>query len=75
MASDKVPGIKRILLGICLIALSAIVAQSEYNTLHSGGWFTNLVEPEMWTTAAIFGVLGIAGIASGIWAWRKSRHD
>ena len=75
MSSDKIHGIKRLLLGIFSIALSAIIAQSEYDEVHSSEGLKFLFDREVWITVAIFGVLGIAGIGSGIWAWRKSRHD
>jgi hypothetical protein len=74
MASDRRPGIKRILFGIFLLFLSAFIAISEYNELHSGSWFKTLLEPEIWTVAAILGVLGIAVIGSRLRAGRKSRR-
>jgi hypothetical protein len=75
MASDKIPGIKRLLFGIFLIALSAITAKSEYDELRSSDWAKGLFEREMWTAAVVFGVLGIAILSFGIWAARKNRRD
>jgi len=75
MISNNSPGIKRILFGIFLLFLSALTTVSEYNELHSGAWFKTLVETEMWITAAVLGVLGVAVIGSGLWAGRKSRLD
>ena len=75
MASSKSPGIRRILFGIFLLFLSALIAVSEYNELHSGDWLKTLLEPEMWTLAAIVGVLGVALIGFGLRAARKSRRD
>ena len=71
MAGETPPGTKRILFGIFLLYLSASIAISEYNELHSGDMLKGLLAPEIWTVAAVLGVLGATCIGFGLWVKRR----
>ena len=75
MRENRRPGAWPLALGIFSLILGGFLALSEYNELNSGDWFKELFETEMWTAAAIFSVLGLAGIGYGFWVRRRKGNS